>query len=81
MKKENNGSASAIKKYLTQKLKEENEPLNLSEMASYFDFNLQKNNSEFFQILKNSKIEIIKIYWEKFYIIYKHGTFCHMFNK
>ena len=57
MKKENKGSGSAIKKYLTQKLKEENEPLNLSEMASYFDFNLQKNTSEFFRVLRNSKID------------------------
>lgn len=60
MKKEKQGSSSAIKKYLTQKLKEENEPLNLSEIARHFDFNIQKNASEFFRILRNSKIEIIK---------------------
>ena len=60
MKKENKESTSAIKKYLIQKLKEENEPLNLSEIANHFDFKLQKNTSAFFRVLRNSKIEINK---------------------
>jgi DNA polymerase III delta prime subunit len=60
MKKENNESAITIKKYLTQKLKEENESLNLSEIANHFDFKLQKNTSAFFRVLRNSKIEINK---------------------
>lgn len=60
MKKENKESTSAMKKYLIQKLKEENESLNLCEMASHFDFNIQKNTLEFFRTLRNSKIEIIK---------------------
>jgi hypothetical protein len=60
MKKGNKKNESDVQNYLSQKLKDENESINLSEIASHFDFNIQKNACDLFMFLRKSKMDIIK---------------------